>query len=321
MFDPAEIKARRLQDEDRAIAQADRPERYQLVNSTLSDNPILAPEALFPPPAIAGFWAYAKISLRTQYIFCGMYQDGSYPLPTPEMPNPYPVMRRPDLNDDFIKAVTKALDMMFIENLEVPYLWHYKRDSFSVLENQGTNSVQFLERDELWQLYNLGIKFRAIHSRCDQITSMWAKIKERKPELENDYLTRTLLGSICMMSVEAAAEGYNWLCYHYPEEIKQIKEDEILEEGTKRLPERSIQDERRSGPIMGLVRVSFTILTAVQADPPRSLVSTYPPLRPRLTIRTENRCRRKHRIECLWKLQRTLREHIIAVRKTHWMVS
>ena len=255
VFDPAEIKARRLKDEDRAIAQADRPERYQLVNSTLSDNPILASDTLFPPPTIAGYSLYAKISLRTQYIFCNMHPEGSYPPRSMDDRDWYPAQRRPDLINEFIKAVASALDMMFIQNLEVPYLWHYKRDVFSVLEDRGTKQVQFLDRDELWALYDLGSKFRAIHNRNGQITDTWARIKAIKPDLQNDYLETTLLGSVCMSSIEAAADGYNWLCYHYPEEIKQIKEEDIEDGRTKRLPERSVHDERRSGPIMNFVKV------------------------------------------------------------------
>lgn len=186
-----------------------------------------------------------------------------------ENPQPYPVYRRGDLLAEFIKAVSTAFNMMFVQHLEVPYLWHYKRDAFSVLENQGQSSVQFLERDELWQLYTLGLKFRAIHARCDQITTMWGKIKARKPEAENVYLTNTLLASVCMMSIEAAAEGYEWLSYHYPEEIKAIKEEESLEEGVKRLPERSAQDDVRQGPISQLVKVSeqFDDRFVSDADP------------------------------------------------------
>ena len=245
-----------MQDEDKAIAHADRPERHQLVNSTLSDNPVLAPDTLFPPPEIAAGWAYSKISIRTQYLFCGLHHEGAYPEPTLDDPNPYPATRRADLLAEFIQVVSTALNMMFVQHLEVPYLWHYKRDAFSVLENQGQSSVQFLERDELWQLYTLGIRFRAIHARCDQITTMWTKIKERKPDFENEYLTKTLLASVCMMSVEAAAEGYDWLAYHYPEDIRSIKEDEAIEEGAKRLPERMSQDDLRAGPVMKLVEVS-----------------------------------------------------------------
>ena len=155
----------------------------------------------------------------------------------------------------FVDAVRDALDMMFVQHLEVPYIWHYKRDVLSVLENRGQSSVQFLERDELWTLYTLGVQWRAISARNEQIQNTWRKIQEQHPELQNEYLERNLIPSVCMMSIEAAAEGYAWLQYHYPEEIRRIKEDEVLEEGSKRLPERSIKDDIRRGPIMKLVEV------------------------------------------------------------------
>lgn len=253
VFDPAEIKARRLQDEDRAIAQVDRPERHQLANSTLSDNPILAPDVLYPPPDLAAGWAYTRISTRTQYLFCSMHADNSWPAPTYEDPYPEAAYRRADLGQEFVKVVATALNMMFVQNLEVPYLWHYKRDAFSVLENQGQSSVQFLDRDELWDLYTLGIRFRAIWERCEQVKQLWNKIKARRPDVEDTYLTGTLLPSVCNMSIEAAAEGADWLAYHYDADLRAIKEEEAVEDGLKRLPERSSAQSIRSGPIVKLV--------------------------------------------------------------------
>lgn len=273
MFDPSEIKERRLGDEDRAIANSDRPERHQLVNSTLSDNPIPAPDMLFPPPELASGWAYNKISIRTGYIFCGMGEEGTYPEPSFLDPNPLPAVRRPDLVQEYISAVARALDMMFVQNLEVPYLWHYKRDAFSKLENQGQSSVQFLERDELWMLYNLGTRFRAIYERTEQMKDTWRKIKERKPEIEDAYLIQTLLPSVCMMSVEAAAEGNEWLGYHYAEDIRRIKEDEAIEEGKKRLPERLGQEDLRSGPILKLVEVGLKVSMCRQIGPSKTLMT------------------------------------------------
>lgn len=246
MFDPEEIKAKRLQDEDKAIAQADRPERHQLVNSTLSDNPILTPDILFPPPSVAAGWAYNKVSYRTQYLFCDMHEDKSWP------PTGAYELRRLDLAEGYIEAVTRAFDMMFVQHLEVPYLWHYKRDDFAQFDVR--HPVQFLDRDDLWSLYTLGVKCRAITARVNQTTVMWRKLKARNPELVNDYLEGILLTSVCTQSVEAAAEAYEWLVYHYPEEIRQVKEEEAIEDGSKKLPER-VRDEKRHGAIMGLVKV------------------------------------------------------------------
>lgn len=262
MFDPAEIKERRLQDEDRVLAQRDRPERHQLVNSTLSDNPVIAPDSIFPDPALAAGFAYTKISFRTQYLFCGMHMDQTWPAPTELYPYPDPAPRRPDLALEFINAVSRALGMLFVDHLEVPYLWHYKRDAFSVLEDSGRQSVQFLDRDDLWKLYELGIRFRAIYERNNATRTLWEQIKlgRETPELSHaeTYFEEKLLQSICMLSVEAAAEGSDWLAYHYTKEIKRIKEDKSIDEIVKKLPTKAGSDDLRSGPLMKLVDVSLT---------------------------------------------------------------
>jgi transcription elongation factor SPT6 len=65
------------------------------------------------------------------------------------------------------------------------------------------------------------------------------------------------LKSICMMSIEAAAEGGDWLEYHYRDEIRRIKEEETVDEVVKKLPAHGGQDDMRAGPIMKLVQVSY----------------------------------------------------------------
>jgi hypothetical protein len=101
----------------------------------------------------------------------------------------------------------------------------------------------------------------------------WRKIKERKPEIEDAYLIQTLLPSVCMMSVEAAAEGNEWLGYHYAEDIRRIKEDEAIEEGKKRLPERLGQEDLRSGPILKLVEVGLKVSMCRQIGPSKTLMT------------------------------------------------
>jgi transcription elongation factor SPT6 len=87
--------------------------------------------------------------------------------------------------------------------------------------------------------------------------TLWAKIKARKPELENQYLESTLFQA-CTESMEAATDGYNWLLYHYAEDVARIKEDEAIEDGGKRLPAKATNENKRQGPILGLVKVSKT---------------------------------------------------------------
>ena len=217
---------------------------------------MLAPDSLFPPPDIAAGWAFKLISKRTQYLFCNMHSDDSWPEPTRENPSPYPTPRRTDLMSTFVQTVSAALHMMFVDGWEVPYLWHYKRDSFSILEEHGRTNVQFLDRDELWQLYTLGAKYQAISTRTNQTNTTWNRMKARRPGLEDAYFEERLLPSVCMASLEAAADGYEWLTYRFAEDMRQLKEEESNEEGFKRLPERPSGDVDRNGPIKGLVEVS-----------------------------------------------------------------
>jgi transcription elongation factor SPT6 len=71
------------------------------------------------------------------------------------------------------------------------------------------------------------------------------------------YLEDKLLRSICMMSVEAAAEGGDWLEYHYRDEIRHIKDEDNVGSVVKKLAAKVGQEDIRTGPIMKLVQVSF----------------------------------------------------------------
>ncbi|TYJ56714.1 transcription elongation factor SPT6 [Cryptococcus floricola] len=276
VFDPAEIKARRLQDEDKAVANADRPERHQIVNSTLSDNPVFATETLYPPPDLAAKWLAPKISLRTQYMFYDL--DVGYPPQTADNPMPHPVYRRPELQSEFEKAVSSALNMLFVQHLEVPYLWHYKRDAFSLLENQGQTSILFLERDELWQVYSLGQRYRAIYERNQQTRQLWDKIEAQRGVVVDDDFSPDLLFEFCSASIEAAGEGAEWLQYHFATEMRAIRDEQALDDATKKLPERGDQEDIRRGPIVKLAEafgLSVSKIAAIFTNPygqPQSIV-------------------------------------------------
>lgn len=292
VFDPAEIKARRLAAEDQVVQAADRPERHQFINSSLSDNPIPASDLPFPLPELVASYALPKISTRTQYLFLGMGEENSYPPPPPYGSGiPWiPISRRTELYNQFYQAVVSALDSMFVKQHEVPYLWHYKRDQFALLEDEGRRAVQFLERDELWTLYTLGVRFQSIFSRVEEAKDLFERIKTKRPAppastpapaptsdengsdeaavaaaaapadphaAKDTYLFNNLLNSICLQSMEAAADAMDWLEYHYATEVKQVREDEAMMaevEGKRRLPERVTIKDMRTGAIMELVK-------------------------------------------------------------------
>jgi transcription elongation factor SPT6 len=288
VFDPSEIKARRLAAEDVVVQMADRPERHQFINSSLSDNPIPASELPFPLPELVAAFAVKRISKRTQYLFCSMHEDDSYPPYGSGLP---PVARRSELYQQFHRAVVEALDCMFVKHYEVPYLWHYKQDLFALLEDGGRRAVQFLDRDELWSLYSLGVRFQGIFARVEEAKELFERIKEKRPAppaqaaapeptydengdvkpvldtptttdpyaAKDAYFQDKLLNSICLGSMEAAADAMHWLEYNYVTEVRHVREDEAMladdgGEGKRRLPERTTIKDMRTGAIMELVK-------------------------------------------------------------------
>ena len=270
VFDPSEIKARRLQQEDQVVQAADRPERHQFVNSSLSDNPIPSSDLPFPDTAQAAKYAINKVGMRTGYLFCG--QDPSEREIVLGRHN-YP--RRPELAPQYAKAVEDAMDCLFNKHYEVPYLWHYKQDQFAHLEDNGRRAVHFLDRDDLWSVYSLGVQYQAIHARVQEARSLYVKIKakrlpsdEERYAAKDAYFENDLLNTICLQSIEAAADAIAWLEYNYATEVRQVREDEAMladTEGKRRLPERNSTKDIRAGAIMGLVAAFGIDVEAVAA--------------------------------------------------------
>ncbi|KAJ9096338.1 hypothetical protein QFC21_005158 [Naganishia friedmannii] len=215
IFEPTEIADKFLTKEDQIVRETDIPERYQFASSTLSLNPVrkdLSEE--FPPLEDATSWVAPRVGTRTLQEFF--------------------------LNDTFkygfLSAVRETLDAIFNRNLEVPFIWHYRRDTLRLLAEDGSRKI-FLHRDELWTVYDLGLKYKAIYQRREHVSKLYESMKDLDPSFSDIYLENHVLSmpdGSAIQSIEAANEALAWLEMRYPVLAERAKELETTRAERKR---------------------------------------------------------------------------------------
>lgn len=254
IFEPAEIKARFLTEEDDLVRARDIPERHQLLNSTLSSNPTYIPEPFpeFPSVDRAARWIAPKISERTN-TFLAPKKEGS-------------IDAGVDHSERFYEAVRKVLTYLFVDHLEVPFIWEHRRDYIvHYLKDAEGNIVpdglvRLLERSELWKVWELGLKFRSLMARRAGLDATWDKITDRRrldnapvPDGDDNEEERELLPApsdvfteyydeylagpegVAEEGVEGVRDTLDWVGLRYGRELREMQEEEEAQGGERRL--------------------------------------------------------------------------------------
>lgn len=162
--------------------------------------------------------------------------------------------------EGFLTAVRETLDAIFNKNLEVPFIWHYRRDSLRQLSDDGNRKL-YLHRDELWTLYDLGLKYKAVYSRRDHVNNLYEQMKELDPSFSDIYLEDHILSlpkGSAIQSVEAANEALAWLEIKHPVLTERAKEMETSGAERKRAGGASKKLVRK-GRIADLLPVSHRV--------------------------------------------------------------
>jgi transcription elongation factor SPT6 len=171
----------------------DIPERMQLTNAMLAPSsgaPSLTPFPEEDLDAAAG-WIMMRISDRHERDFFRPESEYRHLLP------------------ELVNAVKRAIRYMFIDRFEVPYVWTHKRDYISHFDPEDPGQrVDYLYRDELWRIYNLGRKYRSFLER-----RMGLKASFERLQVHDDYFTGTILEELD--TVESVSDATEWLSLKY----------------------------------------------------------------------------------------------------------
>ncbi|TDL24763.1 transcription elongation factor Spt6 [Rickenella mellea] len=192
VFEPSEIKARLLTEDDDLIRAQDIPERMQLATSTLSQNPTLSlPEPLTQEECVeAAAWVTPKLSGDKEKNF--FHYNGKHH----------------NLLSELVSAVTVALEYLLVQNLEVPYIWAHRRDYMTYFNMETRARVELLNLEDLWRVYALGQKYRSLCQRQKALQGTYERVGVTDEYYEEQIRSR-------LDTVEAVADATQWLGMKY----------------------------------------------------------------------------------------------------------
>lgn len=181
------------------------------------------------------------------------------------------------------------LTYFFVENLEVPFIWEHRRDYIvfyrkdedgnvpAATDGGAGGLVRLLDRNELWKVYELGTKYRALMKRKEGLDATWAKLWQRRRDAwaaEQDVQVdddgaeiplpadagpeRTVFdryfdekvdgpGGLAEDGVEGVQDAHEWVGIRYGRELREIREEE--DEEMKARGERRRQKRTNEGAI------------------------------------------------------------------------
>ncbi|KAI0683701.1 transcription elongation factor SPT6 [Cytidiella melzeri] len=198
VFEPSEIKARMLTEDDDHIRGSDIPERMQLANSSLSQSSTISLQVELTENDLddAASWVITRVSPDKERDF--FRPDGLYHTFLP----------------DLVQAITYALRFIFIQEYEVPYIWTHKRDYITYFNPADLKTkVELLSLEDLWRVYSVGQKYRSLVDRRKALDSLYTRLGASDEYYENEIRKK-------VETVEMVADATEWLSMKYRDDKK-----------------------------------------------------------------------------------------------------
>jgi transcription elongation factor SPT6 len=233
VFEPSQLQERMLTDEDNIIRETDVPERLQLARRPFKDLE-LTDDAM-----------QARLTEEAQWITTLLWPKKgleSY------------------FHSPFQKAVHKVLEFLNIEDYEVPFIFNHRKDYLIHAPGdsddqddanmpQNTRAERLLNQSDLWEVFDLDLKFRAFAEKRDALRLNYANIQENNEikDTEIEDLTDKAI------TIEEIQELQDYLHYRYSIEINEVRAET---NGVQKRANnaRSFYDKLRSGKAQQLVQ-------------------------------------------------------------------
>lgn len=203
-----------LTSEDDTIRALDIPERFQIASvgiptPSTSDTgavvPYLTEEEI---RGAATQWVANKISSRCNEEFLIADANGDLP----------------QLNNQFLAAVSEVLHLINYSFLEVPFIKANRADVCVYMDETNpetlVNPVYLLGEDDLWKISALSVKYRALSYRKRELNSLF-DLLDIEDEAEVQYFKDVFDE---LSTVEEVADAVRWVSMSHSVRIKEVKE-------------------------------------------------------------------------------------------------
>lgn len=224
-----------MTDADDIIRGLDIPERMQIAQAGLQTR---QPP---PPPQAAEGQPQPEPDASDTLLYMHELADAASwiaPRISPGLSDTFiltPTGEIPPLREAFVLAVQQVLHFLCVEYFEVPFIWHHRKDYLITMQSGSQKTEQLLWRDDLWRVYHLAIKYRAILDRKAHLSKLWQKLGE-----QNEYYSHLFNG---LSSLDEAADLVEYVTIKYQKRLQEMAH----QAGAELIPDNAEVDAVRSG--------------------------------------------------------------------------
>ncbi|KAI5788773.1 SH2 domain-containing protein [Pyronema domesticum] len=233
VFEPSELQERLLTDEDNIIRNKDIPERFQLIRKPFENLEVSAEEL-----HEEGTWiAHSLISKKRI---------------------------DPDLEEPFIEAVRNVLRFLVVDNYEVPFISHQRKDymihavkapnrNFREGEPEYTLlSQRLIWEKDCWGILDLDLKFRAFLEKRNSFKKTYNALRNKMGIPQDPMVEERLKQSTMPDQIQDLTD---YLHFQYHTQLKDLQASDSASRGHRRPGAGKTKFERiRLGRVYGLVR-------------------------------------------------------------------
>jgi len=204
VFEPSQLAEKMLTDDDNLIRSTDVPERLQLARKPFAELQLTEEEAAERTTAEATWisnmlWPKKRLD--------------------------------PDLQEPFQRSIGHILDFMNGEDFEVPYIFQHRKDYLihavriprpdpdnPTMPQYAVEAAKLVSIDDLWEVFELDLKFKAFAEKQDALRKTFAAIKEHTSR--EDTIFDDMLPAAATM--EEVQDIQDYVHFQYSAELKDV---------------------------------------------------------------------------------------------------
>lgn len=197
IFEPAQVKSMMQTDEDREIQAIDVPERYQVARRGFTSTPVSEEQAAGRAEEKAAWVAgmmLPKLRLERHLI------------------------------DPFKKSVARVLSFINDEDLEIPFVFQLRKDYLVHVSSEeesglpGGKADRLMSQSDMWDLFELDLKFRAMLEKRDGLQASYADLKDHADV--SDPIIEEWLPTV--VQIEEVQDIHDYLQFRYGAQLKDV---------------------------------------------------------------------------------------------------
>ncbi|KAL1638478.1 Transcription elongation factor spt6 [Neofusicoccum ribis] len=233
VFEPSQLAERLMTDEDNEIRFTDVPERFQLARKPFKQLE-LDEDEMANRMGVEALWVSKLLWPKKR-----LGQSCEQP---------------------FQKAVRKVLELMNIEDLEVPFIFNHRKDYLihsSSPQDQddidGNSGPQrLLTQGDLWEIFELDLKFRALSEKREALIKTYENLKSILDV--QDTVFETLLAKA--ESIEEVQDIQDYVHFTYSAQLKDVNTMEAESTGVQKRTRggNTVFERIRASKVYNLVR-------------------------------------------------------------------